>query len=151
MVHLITIYFHALRIDGKPFYVQKVVLASGGSNYINIYALETDNTYTLLGNGGYSGTVFVLNRKVQGIRKYYGSVSTCNSGSVYVYACSAPFKYRISGGKLYQQDMSSIDWTPVQKIKLGTADIYNGEICNLSLRSAASMQWMTDGNNLSTI
>ncbi|WP_418420309.1 hypothetical protein, partial [Alistipes indistinctus] len=61
-------------------------------------------------------------------------------------------KYRFSGGKLYQQETNvSDDWTSVQKIKLGTADIYNGEICNLSLRSAASMQWMTDGNNLSTI
>ena len=131
--------------------MQKVVTSNGASSYTNTYALETNNTYTLLGNNNDAGTVFVLNRKVLGIRKHFTYNSTYNNGSVYVYACSAPFKYRISGGKLYQQDMSSIDWTPVHKIKLGTADIYNGEICNLALRSAASMQWMTDGNNLSTI
>lgn len=47
--------------------------------------------------------------------------------------------------------LSDSDWSPVQKIKLGTCDIYNGDVVNLDIRSAQSMQWQTDGNYLSTI
>lgn len=131
-----------MREDEKAFYVQKTVCNRGGGG--NLWTIDEDGQLTLLGQ----------DLKNYDIAKRIYGLQLSNSDRyphTFVYSSSSPYKYRLSGGKLYQQDMSSIDWTPVQKIKLGTADIYDGEICNLSLRSAASMQWMTDGNNLSTI
>lgn len=133
------------RQDGGPFYVEKIYNLS--STY-GFYILELDGSYSekMSPDNKYVS----IKRQIKGIRRArYGSSVDYY---VYIYSYGSPFKYRLSGGKLYQQERNiSDDWTPVQKIKLGTADIYNGEICNLALRSAASMQWMTDGNNLSTI
>lgn len=94
--------------------------------------------------------MYDIKRQVLGISKE--ATSSGSTSACYVYICASPFKYRISNGKLYQQERNiSEDWSPVQKIKLGSCDILNGEIVNLDIRSAQSMQWQTDGNYLSTI
>ena len=130
------------RVDGEPFYVSRVVVSTNYS--LQLIVFELDGTTLNMGRKTLNQE-YVLNRQVLGLHKQPAGTYS----SVYVYSTSSPFKYRISSGKLYQQETNiSDDWTAVQKIKLGTCDIYNGEIVNVNIRAAQTMQWQVDGNYL---
>ena len=135
------------RADDSPFYVDKIVAAFGG--YSNkIYVTELGGVETYLGGLG-SGTTVSVKRMVSKIKKYYsddGSSSTYYSN--YVYSAASPFRYRISGGKVWQKGAADTDWSAVQKIKIASA-VYNGtDLYQLQPRSSLLMQWMTQGDNV---
>lgn len=134
------------RVDGKPFYVEKIY--NDQSSY-SLYVMELDGTLSKDMSAIMKANIYVK-RRVLGVAR--GSLRGYAGSYVYIYSCVSPYKYRISNGRLYQQEkIVSDEWLPVQKIKLGTCDIYNGDVVNLDIRSAQSMQWQTDGNYLSTI
>ena len=129
------------RIDGKTFFVDKITASS--TNTSNISVVEVDGRIVSLGS--------VYNSSLDIKRTVKALIKTSPYG-LYVYSVASPYKYRISGGRLYQQEKNvSDEWSPVQKIKLGTCDIYNGDIATLDIRSAPSLVWQTDGNRLSTL
>ena len=133
------------RQDGRPFYVEKIY---NNRSMYGFYILELDGSYSEKMSPDNKDVS--IKRQIKGIRRARSGPSA--DYYVYIYSCGSPFKYRFSGGKLYQQERNiSDDWTPVQKIKLGSCDIMDGEIVNLSLRTAPSLVWQTDGNNLSTL
>lgn len=136
------------RVDGTPFWVDKIITASHNYGYrVYLYVTELDGTVTELANEySQEGITFNIGRSVREIK--YG---TGSYGSIYIYTNNPQHKYRISNGKVYQADLNDTNWGAVQKIKIGTCDIRDGEIVNLYIRSAMSMQWITDGNNMSAL
>ncbi len=132
------------RNDNEPFYVDRLLPTS--NSYCNFGVLEINGSYSL-----FSKVLTYIRRRVKAVAiiPFYNG-ERLNDGPL-VYSFASPYKYRVSGGKLFQQGMTDVSWNPVCKIKLGSCDILNGSIMNVEIRSAQSMQWQTDGNFLSTL
>ena len=137
------------RSTASLFYINELSVANGSHNGISV--IEENGTLQTIFSPDNYGTAKVA-RLIYGVcsKVSYANWKFRNTSLQATSFCS-PYKYRVSVGKLFQMGLSDSDWSPVQKIKLGTCDIYNGDVVNLDIRSAQSMQWQTDGNYLSTI
>ena len=138
--------FEIKKTDNTPFYCSKLRCSFRGYYGSSAYVKEVAGTWTtfMSTSSAMSYTTFNMNRFLLGIKF---AIDLDITPAVF-YTKSSPYKYRISGGKVYQKGVADTSWSTTQKIKIASA-VWNGtDLYQINPRSSMMMQWMTMGNNV---